>query len=415
MDAFARERFNAAFSLERYAAYASDLERRLGEAVDFRLAETPVFLPADVRARVLKAASEIVAQLAEPERIQRMRAAVPERWNAPNETALPNFAVVDFAIAREMDGRFVPRVVELQGFPSLLAFEVMQLDAWSVALDAMPGLQGDWTSFFGDRDRAAFLQLAASTIVGRHDPEHVALVDLEPERQKTRCDFAATKRLFGVDAVAATSLRKRGRRLFRTDLCGRELPVVRIYWRVIIDELERKEVTLPFDLRDELDVEWVPHPNWFWLWSKYSLPYLDHPAVPKTRLLSEIEALPENLERGYVLKPLFSFAGAGVNVAPSAADVAAIPVERRAEWCLQERIDYAAALPAADADPTPVKVEMRVMFVEGERPGTLEPVTNLCRLSRGAMHGVDYNKDRTWVGSSIAMWRIDPTKSGSSE
>ena len=50
----------------------------------------------------------------------------------------------------------------------------------------------------------------------------------------------------------------------------------------------------------------------------------------------------------YVLKPLFSFAGAGVNVAPSRADVAAIPAEQRGAWCLQEKIEYAPVLAAAD-------------------------------------------------------------------
>ncbi len=409
MDQGRRALFNAAFTPELHARYAADLERRVGAPVDFRLAETPLFLTDDFRERCLRAAREIVAQLSEPQRLRCMQAAVPARWDAPNQSPLPNVAVVDFAVALDLRGSFVPRVVELQGFPSLLAFEVLQLDAWNAALAAMPGCEGPWTSWFAGSDRAAFLDLTRRTIVGACDPSLVALVDFEPERQKTYCDFAATKLLFGVDSVCVTALRKRGRRLFRTDARGREVPLERIYWRVIIDEVERKGIELPFDLRDELDVEWVPHPNWFWIWSKYSLAFLDHPAVPHTRLLSEIVGLPADLATRYVLKPLFSFAGAGVNVAPTAADVAAIPASQRSGWCLQERIDYAPALRAPDDDADPVKAEIRMMFVAGEQPGTLEPVTNLCRLSRGSMHGVDYNKDRTWVGSSIGIWpaRLD--------
>ena len=176
----------------------------------------------------------------------------------------------------------------------------------------------------------------------------------------------------------------------------------RIYNRVIADELERKRVSLPFDLRDELDVEWTPHPNWFWSWSKYSLPFLDHPAVPQATFLSEMAELPPDLHENYVLKPLFSFAGAGVNVTPTAGDVASIPPERRGAWCLQKKIEYAPVLEAADGGK--VKVELRLIYLRPEDQSAFTLAQNLCRLSRGAMMGVDHNKQHTWVGSSIGMW-----------
>jgi hypothetical protein len=147
---------------------------------------------------------------------------------------------------------------------------------------------------------------------------------------------------------------------------------------------------------------WAPHPRWFWQWSKASLPFLEHDAVPRTRLLSEIEALPPDLSTAYVLKPLFSFAGGGVDVHPTPHACAAIAAPDRSAWCLQEKIAYAGALTALDGSP--VKVELRVMFVRPDDESALVPVTNLARLSRGDMHGVDHNKDLTWVGSSIGLW-----------
>jgi hypothetical protein len=403
VDSGLRARFNAAFSDDLYRRYADDLTRRVQRPIGFRLAETPVFFPPELRERCRVAGDEIVAQLCEPARIARMRPAVPARWNVPGETALPTFAVVDFAIARDAGGTLVPRLVELQGFPSLLAFETLQRDAWERALFAIPGLGPPWSAWFGNLDRDAFLELARRVIVGRNDSERVALVDLEPQTQKTYADFAATKELFDVDSVCVTALVKRGRRLFRRAHDGREIAVDRIYWRLVIDELERKNVALPFDLREEIDVEWSPHPNWFWMWSKYSLPFLDHPAVPKTRLLSEIEALPPDPGERYVLKPLFSFAGGGVNMRPTAADVAAIPSASRSNWCLQEKIDYGGALKAVDGGS--VKVEMRMMYLRPDDAPLPIAATNLCRLARGELLGVDFNRDLTWVGSSIGLWR----------
>ncbi len=402
MDAAFRAAYNAAYTPERYARYCADLERRAGAPVGFRLAETPAFFSRELIERCERSAREIVSQVSEPQRITRMRAAVPPRWDVPNMTPLPNMACVDLALVRGGDGTLEPKLVELQGFPSLFAFEVFQHDAWEHALQTVPGCERPWSAWFDGRDRAGYLELARRTIVGAHDPAHVVLVDLEPEAQKTYADFSATKSLFGVDAVCPTKLIKRGRRLFRQDNVRHELPVERIYNRLIVDELEAKGVALPFDWREELDVEWAPHPNWFWIWSKYSLPFLDHPAVPLTRLLSDVAALPDDLSERYVLKPLFSFAGSGVNIAPTRADVDAIPPAQRGNWCLQEKFVYAEAIEAADGGT--VKLELRMMFLRPDDAPELTPAINLCRLSRGAMLGVDYNKDRTWVGSTIGLW-----------
>jgi hypothetical protein len=396
-----RAAFNAAYETARYEAYCADLERRVGIPIGFRLAETPVFLPGYFRERCLRAGREIVAQLSEPAFVERMRAAVPERFAGPHPAALPNVACVDFAIVRAADGSFEPKLIELQGFPSLLAFEALQADAWEAALDTMPGCDRKWSaSFCGDR--ADFFTLLRETIVGDHDPEAVVLLDLDPATQKTACDFAATKRLFDVDAVDPDELSPRGRKLYRTLSDGRERAVERIYYRMVPDELERTGRTLPFPFPGDLDVEWVPHPNWFWMWSKYSLPHLAHPALPATRLLSEVEELPPDLESNFVLKPLFSFAGAGVNVHPRAADVQAIDPSARDGWCLQEKIAYAEAFEAADGGG--VKVERRMMFLRPDNASELVPAINLCRLSRGDLLGVDFNKNKTWVGSSIGIW-----------
>lgn len=395
MDQRFRSLFNEQFTPELYAWYQRELERRLDTPFEFRLAESPVFLTSDFETRAVEAATAIVEQLSAPATIERMKAAIPARWDTPGMDRLPNFSQVDFAVVRE-NGLLVPKLIELQGFPSLTALQVVQRDAWNDTLARMRGLDRDWSCWFSGVDRASFLDLARRTITGDRDPAEVILMDLDPPRQKTWPDFAATKLLFGVDPVDPTTLVKRGKQLFRSD----GTPVRRIYNRVVFDELIVKGIELPFDYREELDVEWTPHPNWYWVWSKYSLPFLAHPSVPKATFLSELERVPEDLSR-FVLKPLFSFAGSGVNVDPTRADIDAIPAAERHAWCLQEKIDYEPALRSIDGGG--VKIEIRLMFLRPDDDEKPLLAQNLIRLSRGKMLGVDFNKQFTWVGSSVGL------------
>jgi hypothetical protein len=400
MDPRFRVPFNQQFTNERYESYQRDICTRLDCQFGFRLAETPVFLPDDFKARIVEAANAIVEQLSDPARLEAMKQAIPKRWDTPGMDSLPSFTQVDFAVVRQ-NGELVPRLIELQGFPSLTAFQVVQRDAWKNTMELMQGLDQPWSCWFSGYDRDGFLEVARRTIVGRHDPEEAILMDLDPPRQKTYPDFAATKLLFDVDAVDPTALTKRGKQLFRRRADGGEVQVKRIYNRVVFDELLKTGTKLPFDFRDELDVEWAPHPNWYWVWSKYSLPFLRHESVPKATFVSDLTEVPDDLASRYVLKPLFSFAGGGVNVEPTPEDVAAIPADERHAWCIQEKIEYEPALQAADGGG--VKVEIRMMFLRPDDEPKPILLQNLVRLSRGKMLGVDFNKNMTWVGSTLGL------------
>ena len=394
MDPHYRELFNQQFTDQIYRRYETDLSARLNCTFEFRLAESPLFLPDDFKQRLTTAAREILQQISDPARIARMKRAIPERWNAPGMDALPSFTQIDFAVVRQ-NGTLVPKLIELQGFPSLTSLQVVQRDAWRDTLATMRGLDQEWSCWFSGLDRESFLELARRTIVGDHDPAEVILLDIDPRQQKTYPDFAATKLLFDVDSVDPGSLAVRGNQLFRGNTRVR-----RIYNRIVFDELLKKNITTPFDYRDDLDVEWAPHPNWYWTWSKYSLPFIDHPAVPRATFLSDLRKIPEDLS-GYVLKPLFSFAGGGVNIEPTAADIEAIPETERDGWCIQEKIEYEPAMRAVDGGG--VKIEIRMMFLRPDDEPQPVLAQNLVRLSRGKMLGVDFNKSFTWVGSSVAL------------
>lgn len=401
MDPRFRKPFNDSFSESLYESYKRELSRLTGAGFEFRLAETPVFIPPALRERLQSSATAIMQQLMNRDLIDHMKSAIPEKWNVPRMSSLPQFAQVDFAIVEEEDGNPGIRLIELQGFPSLTALEILQCDAWKTILADVPGINSEALSCWFDHDRDSFVELARRAIVGDHEPRHVVMMDIDPPSQKTWPDFAATQKLFGVESVAIVDLIVEGREVYRIRE-GEKIGVHRIYNRVVFDELIERGIDAPFDWRDPLDVEWAPHPNWYWVWSKATVPHLDHPDVPETRLLSELRTIPDDLD-AWVLKPLFSFAGGGVVIDPKPSDIEGVPDRDRSNWCLQRKVNYAPLLVTPSG--AGVKVEFRCMFFrEG---GEMVLAQNLCRLSRGRMLGVNFNKDFDWVGGTVGLWAAD--------
>lgn len=398
-----RRDFNAAYGPDFYRKYLDRFERRVGCKIPFRVAETPLFFTRALCDRLERSANEIVQQISNPALIAKLKVAIPPALDVPGMDALPNCVQVDFAITRGADGELEGKVVELQAFPSLYALMVLQAEVMSEMLAEMPGLDRNWSIYFSGLDRASFTEHFRRAVLADEAPENVVLLDLDPPSQKTYPDFLATKELTGIDSICPTTLIRDGRKLLRK-VDGRLVQVRRIYNRVVFDELEVKKVELPFKYTDDLDVSWCSHPNWYWTWSKYTLPSIDHPAVPRARTVASLERIPDDLEN-YVLKPLFSFAGSGVKVDPTRADIDAIPEAQREGWLLQEKITYEPGLIMPTGEG--VKGEVRMMFLRA--PGDAAPklVLNLVRLSRGKMLGVDQNRDLTWVGGSVGLIPAD--------
>ncbi|MBN1209065.1 MAG: hypothetical protein JXB05_29675 [Myxococcaceae bacterium] len=398
MHAAFRRAYNQRFSAEYYEQYRSRLQAEVGP-VPYRLAESPLFIPPATRDRIFRYTAEIISQLAEPERLARARTVVPAEFDVPRQDDAPDVMTVDFAVVRGEDGELDGRVVELQAFPSLFAFTMIQARVFDEMMK-LPGASQGFHCFARGHDFDSAHALLRRALLGGHRPEEVVLLEIEPRQQKTLPDFVATQALTGVEPVCVTEVLREGRQLFRMK-DGRRLPIRRIFNRVVFDELQRKNPPMAFKFTDDLDVSWCPHPNWYWMWSKFSLPLLDHPAVPKATPLSRLQEVPADLER-YVLKPLFSYAGAGVKVDPTAEDLAQVPAEQREGWILQRKIDYARELWTPEGNG--VAAEIRVLCLRDEGQRLPQPFMNLVRLSRGKMLGVDFNKGLDWVGSSVALW-----------
>jgi hypothetical protein len=393
MDPELRARFNADFTSEKYATLVRCVNETEKWPADFRISETPVFLTQAFTDSVTRGANTIVEATRTAEFMKQAVLAVPKAFQVPNESAHPNFLVVDFAIC-EQGNQLVPRLIELQAFPSLFGFQLLLLDCIRKTYPVIPR---NWTSSFGGIKDDAYLELLRRTIIADSAPESVVLLEIQPEKQKTRIDFAATETLLGIRPVCVTKIKKRGRQLFY-DRDGREVRIKRIYNRVIFDELIRRpDLNLPFQFQDDLDVTWVGHPNWYFRISKHSLPFLK---TEHTSPAFFADDFPANENVGdYVLKPLFSFAGHGVDMDPTRQKISEL--ENPHEWILQRKVDYAPFVVTVDGQKS--KAEIRMMFVwpDHDRDPTL--VNNLVRMSQGKMMGVDFNVERTWVGASIAL------------
>ncbi len=389
-----RRRFNAEFTEARHRAFVEHVEAVAGH-VGFPLAETPCFLPATLVDRLVSESQAMIAQLfGSTDYLHAAAAVVPPSLRLARGETWPTCIAVDFGLVEGADG-VEGRLVELQAFPSLYGFQML------LGVTAQEHYGADrLTPFIGGLSRDAYVAAVRRAIVGDHDPSEVVLVEIDPQHQKTLPDFVVTEQVWGVRAVDLSQVERDGRRLFVRDAAGTRRPIAKIYNRVIPDELMKKGLSYPFDLTDPMDVEWAGGPDWYFRLSKFAIPWLDHPWVPKTYYLHETPVPPGDRER-WLLKPLFSFAGGGIVFAPTDAQLDAIPVDQRQNYIVQERQHFT---PVIDTPHGLTQVEIRIMMVrDGDGYRALIP---LLRMGRGKMMGVDHNKGLKWVGGSAAL--IDP-------
>ncbi len=389
MDPTVRQWFNQQFRPAHYERLLAELHRQFPGALDFRVAESPIFLNTALWNRLEAAGNEIVDIITRPEFLAQMDSAIPEAYRLPGEPPHPAFLQIDFALVQQADGTIVPRLIELQGFPTLYCFQHLLGKAYQQVYhlpDTFAHLAPPWTP-------NDYLQALRDLLLGDHAPENVVLMDIFPHRQKTRIDFYCTQHHFGITPVCFTEIiHEKGRLYYQTN--GRRIPIHRIYSRLIFDEVKARGIPVPDFWKTPLSVEWIGHPNWYFKLSKYALPFIQSPCCPRTYFLSEVPLQSIDPSQ-FVLKPLFSFAGAGVQLAPSRRTLQAIPNPE--QYILQEKVNYAPVIRTPDGG---AKVEFRLMYIWNDVPRL---ATNLVRLSKGKMMGVDFNRNRQWVGSTIAF------------
>jgi hypothetical protein len=391
---FHRDRFNAAFTTEKYQSVLDKLSAHFGFAPTFRISETPVFISDELKAQLVEGCEEVISFIKRSDFKEITQRAIDLNSNVPNEDQHTQFLAIDFGIC-EIDRKIIPKLIEVQGFPSVFNF---QFNLFHAFLETYPPL-AEFTPYLSGLDEDSFIEKLRKVIVGDHKKEEVVLLEIEPEKQNTKIDFYFCQKDLGIPIVCVTEVLKEGNKLFYLSKTGEKIQIKRIYNRVIFDELDqRKELALTFSFQDNLEVEWAGHPNWYTRISKFILPYLKGKYFIETTLLSDLKIIPTDLEN-YVLKPLFSFSGTGVIFNVKTEDIENV-VEKDL-YILQKKVNYASVIRSPDGN---VKAEVRILALWPQEDESPTLAANLVRMSRGEMIGVKFNKDKDWVGGTIGLF-----------
>lgn len=390
-----RKKYNQQFTEEKYKTYIDELQNIYPGQLEFRIAETPVFVSKEFTSKMLMVCESIIDTITKPEYQKQSQNAIPPHLKVPNEDAHPHFIAFDFGVCKNEKAELEPQLIEMQGFPSLFAWEVLLPEIHAKHFYTPDG----YSVYFNGFERASYINLLKKIIIANENPEHVVLLEIFPHQQKTRVDFYATEDLIGIKTVDLNEVIQEEKKLYYINN-GKKTLIKRIYNRIIFDDLlqQPKEVQEKGKIfQQDLDVTWVPHPNWFYRLSKYTLPFIKHPYVPETHFLNAIQ-LPDDLEN-YVVKPLFSFAGQGVIIDVTKEDIEKI--KDKENWIIQRKVNYAAAI---ETPAEPAKAEIRIFYFWEPNAGRPVATNNLSRLSKGKMIGVRYNKDKEWVGGSFCLF-----------
>lgn len=390
-----RERYNREFTKSKYQSFLEDVRKVHPGAIQFRIAETPVFVPASFLYHLKKASEEVIKVLTAPDFRKKTNSAIPYKLKVSGENKHAEFVILDFAVCQNEDGSFIPQLIELQGFPGMNAFQVLLSDNYRKHFNIPEGFSNYLNGFNDEK----YWKLLKNMIVGDEDPNEVILLEGKPYEQKTKIDFYLTQDKLGIPPACITELKKEGKKLYYYHN-GKKTQIKRIYNRLIFDDLhtQKKELGKIVNLTHHVDVEWVSHPNWFYRISKFDLPMFQSLYVPTTYFVDRLEVTPSDLEN-YVLEPLYSFAGQGVILHVTKKDIESLKIPQ--QWILQKKIKYAPAIKTPDE---PAKCEIRLMFYWEEGKDKPLLVQNLCRLSKDEGTGVRYNTNKEWVGAGICFF-----------
>ena len=285
-----RKLFNEFFTGEKYQSFLDDLNSRHPGAIEFRIAETPIFIPEDFYDKMIGACESIVDFVTAPGFRETTDKAIPPAEFVPGEEGRCHFIAFDFGICMNAQNELEPQLIEMQGFPTLFAFQVFLPEM----IQKHFSMTNNLTQYLGGYDRATYLKTLKKILTGDVEVEHTILLEIKPHEQKTRIDFYCTQDYFGIQPVDISDLITEGNKLYYYHAeKKKKIQIKRIYNRVIFDDLhtQKKEIQDHIDFSKQWDVEWIPHPNWFYRISKHTLPFIKSPNVPATEFLDQVKQI----------------------------------------------------------------------------------------------------------------------------
>ncbi|MGB1242651.1 MAG: hypothetical protein ACPG49_09020, partial [Chitinophagales bacterium] len=267
-----RQSYNKDFSAEKYQAFLSDIEQQHNHVPPFRIAETPIFIPKSLTNRIIEACEEITDVICQPDFKEKTEGALDHSITVPNEDEHTLFLQMDFGVCKDENGELTPKLIEVQGFPSLYFFQDMLANTYRKHFELPKGFQ----SILGGMNFDEYRKLMKEVIIGDSDPKNVVLLEIEPQKQLTQVDFLEAERQLSIKPICVSEVLKEGRKLYYLDDEGNKVHIQKAFYRVIFDELlQRNDLKRNFSFKDDLDIEWLGHPNWFYRISKYTMPFLN--------------------------------------------------------------------------------------------------------------------------------------------
>lgn len=391
-----RAYFNQQLKPHQYESYLNYFNSRYPGAIDFRMAETPIFIPEDFKIKLLDTGDSVIHYILSNEFQTNTYPALNKNFIVPNEPRYPSCIVMDFAITSNEDGTYSPQLIELQGFPSLFGLEVLQ----DMAFRSLYEIPKGYSPYLNEYQRPHYLAHLEKIIKGEED-QHTILLEIHPDQQKTRIDFYITRDLLNIPIVCLSEIFEENSNLFYIRN-GEKLQIDRIYNRVVWDDIIKEQEDIQAKAAiflKPLNISWVTHPHHYYRISKYLLPFLKHEYIPLTYFLSTLKEIPSQLNE-WVLKPLFSYAGHGVKMNVTPDDIKNIT--HPSEWILQKKVNYGSVI---ETPSGPAKAEIRLFYFWNEPTQSYTATLNLTRLSKNEMMGVGFNNTSTWVGGTIAYFK----------
>lgn len=200
-----RDRYNANFRENIFEDFLADIQKETENNLDFNICETPLFINEKLSNKLIDASYLIVEELKSNEFKKHSRNAVPEALLVPNENDHPHFLQIDFGITTDNNGEFLPQVIELQGFPSLYAYQAFL----NIMIKKHFYIPDEFSNYFNDLNFDSYIKLLHKLILGDCPPENVILLEIDPWKQKTRIDFYLTKKYLGIETVCLTKIKKK--------------------------------------------------------------------------------------------------------------------------------------------------------------------------------------------------------------
>ncbi|MDP5106667.1 MAG: hypothetical protein NWQ31_10925, partial [Polaribacter sp.] len=195
-----RSFYNEQFTEEKYNTFLQDIIDEFKYVPKFKISETPAFIPKDLKNKLIAACDEIMAVINQPNFKELTNGAFFDKNTiVPNEDENAKFLQLDFGICKDESGNLVPKLIELQGFPSLYFFQELLGRKYRKHFgNAIPE---NYSQHLNGMTNHGYLELLRQEIVGDTDPKQVILLEIEPEKQATAIDFYATEAKLGIKVL----------------------------------------------------------------------------------------------------------------------------------------------------------------------------------------------------------------------